>query len=125
MDYHPTKTEGDDDAHQTFRCGRQSTTLLVSSIPLTGFDFRFGLLLYVLSQRATLVIGFFKLAFPISTDITFVRAGIYQLALAIAFFVWHFEPPSYRICKINFVYASCAYCNQTCLVTDHLQVFTD
>jgi hypothetical protein len=67
----------------------RSTTFLIAAIALAGLNFRFRLFLYVLSQRATLIVGLLKLSLSVAPNVTFVASGIYQFAFAVCFFIWH------------------------------------
>jgi len=64
--------------------------LLIPTISLTRFYFRFRFLSHILAQRATLIIRFVELSFTVATNIAFVSAGIDQLALTSFSLLWHF-----------------------------------
>jgi hypothetical protein len=55
---------------------RQLSSLLIAAVALTRLDARFCTLLDVLSERATLIVRFLKLALLITPNIAFVCTGI-------------------------------------------------
>jgi hypothetical protein len=72
----------------------QLISFLIPTVSLTGLHFSFGFALYVLSQRASLIVRLLELSLIITANIPFVVSRIYQLAFAASAFVWHFILPN-------------------------------